>query len=90
MKYYITFQQMGQNGRPIDHSSTADFDAENAALIPNVGDYVHIDPLGDANAPRYSGRVKSRLFTYLGSNCGVNIVVEDIGDDDIWGELIKE
>lgn len=89
MKYYVTFQEMGKNGRPIDHPSTADFETDDSGMIPNVGDYVQIEPLSDPDAPRYSGKVKSRLFRYLGDSCGINIVVEDAENDD-WGALIKE
>lgn len=91
MKYYISFQEYAANiERPIDHPSTADYEAtaDSVGLIPNVGDHVQIDPLNKEGAPRYSGRVKSRLFRYLGDTCGVNIVVED--DDSDWGKVIKE
>lgn len=88
MKYYVTFQQMGTNGRPIDHPSSADFETENAGFLPNVGDYVEIEPMGKPEAPRYSGKVSSRLFRYMADSCGVNIVVSDTDDD--WGKLIKE
>lgn len=88
MKYYVQFQQMGQRGRPIDHSSTADFETDGLGMIPNVGDFVQIDPFDDKDAPRFSGRVRSRLFTYIGQKCGINIVVEDTTDD--WGALVKE
>lgn len=90
MKYFVTFQQMGKHGRPIDHPSAADFEADGAAALPNVGDYVQILAFGHEGAPQYSGKVRSRLFRYLGAdNCGVNIVIEDADDDD-WGALIKE
>lgn len=90
MKYYVTFQEMGtQHGRPIDHPSTADFESDGLGMIPNVGDYVEIEPAGNPDAPRYSGNVRSRLFRYIGDTCGINIVVEDNPDDD-WGKLIKE
>ncbi|TIX70771.1 MAG: hypothetical protein E5V25_09395 [Mesorhizobium sp.] len=90
MKYHVTFQEMGkQHGRPIDHPSASDFETDGLGMLPNVGDYVHIEPLGKPEAPRYSGRVKSRLFTYINNdNCGINIVIEDTDDD--WGALIKE
>lgn len=92
MKYFVTFQQMGTNGRPIDHPSTADHETDDKGIttLPSVGDYVQIEPLSVEGAPRYAGRVKSRLFRYLGEgNCGINIVVEDADDDD-WGAVIKE
>ncbi|MDP9811392.1 hypothetical protein J2W42_004256 [Rhizobium tibeticum] len=39
-------------------------------MIPNVGDYVQIEPLGGYDAPQYAGKVKSRLFQ---ETCGINI-----------------
>ncbi|MBD9640751.1 hypothetical protein IB277_31120 [Ensifer sp. ENS07] len=91
MKYYVQFQEFNpKNGRPIDHPSEADFEATDSGMIPQVGDYVNIQALKDpANAPSYSGRVRSRLFSYMGPGaCGINIVVEPDGVN--WGELIKE
>ncbi|MBY3228557.1 MULTISPECIES: hypothetical protein [Rhizobium] len=90
MKYYVTFQEFGkEHGRPIDHPSTADFESDGLGMLPNVGDYVEIEPVGSPESPRYSGRVKSRLFRYMADTCGVNIVVEDNPADD-WGKVIKE
>ncbi|MBY5374214.1 hypothetical protein [Rhizobium leguminosarum] len=90
MKYYVTFQEMGaQHGRPIDHQSSADFESDGVGLLPNVGDYVEIMPAGNPDAPKYSGRVRSRLFRYVGDTCRINIVVEDNPKDD-WGKVIKE
>lgn len=88
MKYYVNFQQMGANGRPIDHPSSADFETDDSGMIPNVGDFVQVEPIDQPDAPRYSSRVKSRLFRYMAQSCGINIVVEDTEDD--WGALIKE
>ena len=70
------------------------FDAsEGSALVPNVGDYVHIDNSADGGErSSFSGKVRSRLFTYIRTPvdmyCHVNIVVEK--NDDDWGLLIKE
>ena len=91
MKYYVSFQEFGKkHGRPIDHPSASDFETDGLGMIPNVGDYVQIEPLGNAEAPRYSGRVKSRLFRYFNNDsCGINIVVENNEQDD-WGAVIKE
>jgi hypothetical protein len=91
MKYYVQFQEFSPHtGRPIDHSSEADFETSDSGIIPQVGDYVNILAVKDPKvSPSYSGRVKSRLFTYFGNeSCGINIVVEPNGDD--WGALIKE
>ena len=92
MKYYVQFQEFSpRNNRPIDHPSEADFETDDSGMIPNVGDYVQIQALRDpVNSPSFSGKVKSRLFSYIGpDNCGINIVVEDASGDD-WGKLIKE
>ena len=90
MKYFVTFQELGkQHDRPVDHPSASDFETDGLGMIPNVGDYVQIEPVGKPEAPRYSGRVKSRLFRYFNNeNCGINIVVQDTDDD--WGLVIKE
>lgn len=91
MKYSVTFQQMGQHGRPIDHPSEADFetDEKGFGMLPNVGDFVQV-MASNSDAPSYSGKVISRLFRYYGEHgCGINIVVEDNPNDD-WGKLIKE
>jgi hypothetical protein len=88
MKYLVTFQQLGKD-RPIDHPSTADFEAYDSGMLPNVGDYVDVNPLEDENRPRYKGKVKSRLFQYQGhGNCHINIVIENADGDD-WGALIE-
>ncbi len=91
MKYYVSFQEFNKNiGRPIDHRSASDFATEGLGMLPNVGDYVQLEPMGAPDAPRYSGRVKSRLFRYFNSeSCAINIVVEDNESDD-WGTVIKE
>ncbi|KAB2759916.1 hypothetical protein F9K81_00180 [Brucella anthropi] len=90
MKYYVTFQEFGPNGRPIDHPSASDFETDGLGMIPNVGDYVQLVAMSKPDAPQYSGRVKSRLFRYFNDEtCGINIVVEDNKNDD-WGAVIKE
>lgn len=94
MKYHITFQQLSRGAyRPTDHVSASDFstETEKLALIPSVGDLVNIEPMNNPNAPRYDGRVKSRLFSYFGNeNCTINIVVEDTDEPDAWAQAIKE
>lgn len=97
MKYGVTFQQMGQNGRPIDHPSASDFETDDQGfgMIPNVGDYVSIITTKEdgTDGPNFDGKVRSRLFRYYGisgrQSCHINIVVEDAPGDD-WGKLIKE
>lgn len=89
MKYFVTFQELSkQHGRPIEHPTASDFETDGLGMIPNVGDYVEIEPVGVEGAPRFSGRVKSRLFRYMNQQCGINIVVEDTDDD--WSAVIKE
>jgi hypothetical protein len=46
----------------------------------------------EGNPPiAFSGRVRSRLFRYLGDGRSVNIVVEEVSDDEVdWGRLVKE
>lgn len=96
MKYYVSFQEFShKTGRPIDHPTHSDFevDEKGFALIPNVGDHVHIIKMnGDGAA--YEGKVRTRLFRYFGGEtgtprCGINIVV-DTADDGTGGQLIKE
>lgn len=91
MQYSVQFQEFNpKSGRPIDEPCEADFKTTDSGMIPQVGDIVNIIARDPANSPAYSGRVKSRLFTYFGDNfCGITIVVEP--DDNIdWGKLIKE
>ena len=97
MKYSIDYQYMDPPGsRPADDGEIVgiQFDAsEGSALVPNVGDYVHIDNSADGGErSSFSGKVRSRLFTYIRTPvdmyCHVNIVVEK--NDDDWGLLIKE
>ena len=95
MKYYVSFQEFGDNGRPIDHPTHSDFETDDKGfgMIPNVGDYVQIIKMGGEGAA-FDGKVRSRLFRYFGGegaeqSCGINIVV-DTTDDGKWGELIKE
>jgi hypothetical protein len=92
MKYHVSFQRLPKGAeRPIDHPSASDFETDDKghAMIPNVGDYVQIIAMGKPEAPAYDGRVRSRLFRYFNDeSCGINIVVEEDGDD--WGKLVKE
>lgn len=94
MKYHVAFQQLSRGAlRPTDHPSASDFSAEvgELALIPNVGDLVHIIPMGKPDAPSYNGRVKSRLFRYFNDeSCAINIVVEDTDEEEAWGLAVKE
>ncbi len=98
MNYHIDFQYLPKGApRPIDNGEILPIeitDEAGSGLIPSVGDYVQIDNslTGCADRASFSGKVRSRLFLYFGSEqentCAVNIVVEDTDDD--FGMLIKE
>lgn len=98
MKYFIDYQYLPKGAaRPLDDGEAVGIEATDQggfALLPNVGDYVHIDNSTDGGKrTAFSGKVRSRLFNYLRAsdadvNCIVNIVVEETDDD--WGLLIKE
>lgn len=94
MKYSVDFQYMPRgHDRPLDDGEVIGISVDQTefALIPAVGDYVQLEPMiSGMDHARISGRVRSRLFRYFGKeHCGINVVVEEVGDD-IWGELIKE
>lgn len=97
MKYGIDFQHLPKgSARPSDDGEIVGIEATDESgvvLLPNVGDYVHIDNSADGGErSSFSGKVRSRLFRYIRTPddvfCYVNIVVEEDGDD--WGKLIKE
>jgi hypothetical protein len=98
LKYSIDYQYMTKgSSRPNDDGEVVAIkatDESGTVIIPNVGDFVHIDTFIE-NDPRtkFYGRVRSRMFSYLRMSdgdtaCTINIVVEET--DDNWGELIKE
>lgn len=98
MRYYLNFQQLPKGAsRPEDNGRTVilDIQKDGHALLPNVGDFVSMDNSTTKDKiSEVHGRVKSRVFFYLGSSdtvegaCSINIVVEETADD--WGLLIKE
>lgn len=98
MKYSIDYQYLAKGAsRPSDDGEVVGIrtdDESGPVLLPNVGDYVHIDNSMDkGQRTAFSGKVRSKLFNYIRiSNdevmCGINIVVEETDDD--WGKLIKE
>jgi len=97
MKYYIDFQHLPKGApRPVDNGEILPIEITDEAgpdLIPSVGDFVEIDnsTSGGGEHASFSGKVRSRLFIYIGlgeeSTCAVNIVVEETDDD--WGMLMK-
>ncbi len=97
IKYLIDYQEAtGSGTRPIDDGEVIGirFDDENGfALIPNVGDYVHIGSDPSGQRAEFAGVVRSRSFFYQWTDeetvfCHVNIVVEHSDIDT--GLLIKE
>lgn len=89
-KYEINFQHLPKGAaRPIDDGETIECktDGKGFMLVPNVGDFVHIVRVAKDDY-QMTGRVKSRMFRYMGEYCAVNIVVEETDDD--WGLLVKE
>ena len=98
MKYSIDYQYLSKgSSRPSDDGEVVGIQADDSSgvvLLPNVGDYVHIDNSTDGGQrAAFSGKVKSKLFNYIRVSedevhCIINIVVEETDDD--WGQLIKE
>ena len=98
MKYAIDYQFMARGSlRPSDDGEVVNIQATDktgTVIIPNVGDFVHIDTFKpDDPRVKFSGKVRSRLFSYFRQSdgdtfCSINIVVEETDDD--WGKLIKE
>ena len=104
--YHIQYQPLRAGAaRPEDWGSCHAYTCtgqDSAPLLPSVGDFVHLEPLGGGDGYlRFSGRVRSRLFrqfTYVDNSedakgpsevqIAVNIVVEETDDD--WGLLVKE
>ena len=97
MKYSIDYQflPMGAS-RPCDDGVAVGIEATDESgvvVLPNVGDFVNIQ--NPDTYTSFSGKVRSRLFNYIRIPdgevyCGVNIVVEEVSDGKVWGELIKE
>ncbi len=97
MRYSVEYQYMPKGAtRPSDDGEVVGIQATDqtgTVILPNVGDYVHIDNSADGvGRSSFDGKVRSRLFTYIRSQndifCHVNIVVEETDDD--MGQLIKE
>jgi hypothetical protein len=96
MRYSVEYQYLEKGAqRPTDDGEVVGIRANDEAglvILPNVGDYVHIDNSSSARAS-FNGKVKSRAFFYIGSSesisCHVNIVVEETEESE-WAKLIKE
>ena len=88
MKYILNYQYLPIGvARPQDDGMTVrvEVDEKGFALLPNVGDFVHLDNSMNDMAS-FSGRVRSRRFSYIQdkeflASCGINIVVEEADDD---------
>lgn len=98
MKYSINYQFMPIGAsRPLDDGEIISIelnDMNNFGLIPNVGDYINIQNQEINSSVLTSGQVKSKYFNYIknpiDTYCLINIVVQEIPDDEVWGRLIKE
>lgn len=91
--YGVNFQYLPKGStRPIDQGDVVDIagDPVSVSALPQVGDFVELQTMGGDPPIAFSGRVRSRLFRYLGDGRSVNIVVEEVGDEVDWGKLIKE
>jgi hypothetical protein len=92
MNYVVKFQYMAKRGQPVDQPTQSDFSTDDRGfgLIPNVGDYVQIEPIAKSDeAARYAGKVRTRLFTYYDrEQCDINIVIMETDDD--WSLLGNE
>ena len=100
--YSVQYQPFQKGAaRPEDWGSCHAHEISDVGLLPNVGDFVSLIPIGAPDGYlSFSGRVRSRLFRQFTRfddpkddapaeiNIGVTIVVEDTNDD--WGKLIKE
>ncbi len=70
MKYSIDYQYLSKgSSRPSDDGEVVGIQADDSSgvvLLPNVGDYVHIDNSTDGGQrAAFSGKVKSKLFNYI-------------------------
>ena len=95
--YSIEYQEsQGEGLRPIDDGEVIGIrfeDDKGFALIPNVGDYVHIGKETSGERAHFEGVVRYRSFFYQRTDdetvfCHINIVVQHSDIDT--GLLIKE
>lgn len=96
IKYFIDYQHLpAGHERPIDDGEIVGIkatDENGIVVLPNVGDIVSIDNSADhGERADFSGRVRSRYFSYVRCgddvHCIVNIVIEDADID--YGKLVK-
>jgi hypothetical protein len=97
MRYSIDYQYMPKyEERPLDQGEVVGIEVNGQSgpvLIPEVGDYVHIDNLIDGGQrTSFSGRVRTRLFSNIRTInevfCSVTIVVGE--EEEGWHRLINE
>lgn len=95
MQYTISFQERpSSESRPIEDGRDVHIEANNKegfALVPNLGDYVHMIAL-DEHRPAFEGKVTGRLFRYFvnkdgAQSCHVNVIVDS---SEEVPDLIKE
>jgi hypothetical protein len=72
MRYSIDYQFLAKGAsRPTDDGEIVGIeaiDSTGTVILPDVGDYVHIDnSIDGGERSSFSGKVRSRLFTYIRS-----------------------
>lgn len=90
MKYTLQYQYKGpDDARPQDYGQQDDLTIRDGEpfVVPNVGDGVTV-MLSAADKVR-AYKVVSRLFSYGGGWCHINIVVTDM-DGDEYAAFVKE
>lgn len=87
MKYGIDYRLLKKGAtKPVDNTTMArpvdvEVDETQFTLIPNVGDYVHMDGENDMRNVPIHGKVRSRCFRYVLGYCYVTVVVEEADVD---------
>ena len=90
MKYSLQFQYKGpDDARPQDYGQQDDLTIKEGEpfVLPNVGDAVTLMLTRADKIDAY--KVVSRLFSYGGGWCHINIVVTDLEDGE-YAKLVKE
>lgn len=92
MKYGIDYRYLPKGAtKPVENTSFArpvdvEVDDSHFALIPMVGDYVHMQGENDFRNIEFRGQVKTRHFDYVMGYCYVTIVVAEC--DAEW-DMVK-